>query len=94
MVEFVRGNLAAVGRTAMGHPDHDLRITLYPMFHIGSPAFYDALSEDLQRFRVFLLEGVRRLRPTCALGCHLQGEVRAEATSRRDSLESADQEQA
>lgn len=59
MVEFVRGNLAAVGRTAMGHPDHDLRITLYPVFHIGSVAFYDAVSEDLRRFRVFLLEGIR-----------------------------------
>jgi hypothetical protein len=59
MIEFVRGSLAAVGRTVMRHPDHDLRITLYPMFHIGSPAFYDALSDDLRRFQVFLLEGVR-----------------------------------
>jgi hypothetical protein len=41
---FVRGDLAAVGRTAMSHPDHDLRVTLYPVFHIGSPAFYAALS--------------------------------------------------
>ena len=59
MIEFVRGSLAAVGRTAMSHPDHDLRITLYPMFHVGSAAFYDDLSEDFRRFRVFLLEGVR-----------------------------------
>jgi len=59
MIEFVRGDLAAVGRTAMRHPNHDLRITLYPMFHVGSAAFYEALSEDLRRFRVFLLEGVR-----------------------------------
>ena len=59
MVEFVRGDLAAVGRTAMRHPDHDLRITLYPMFHVGSAAFYEARSEDFRRFRVFLLEGVR-----------------------------------
>ena len=43
----------------MAHPDHQLRITLYPMFHIGSQAFYHALSEDFTRFRVFLLEGVR-----------------------------------
>ena len=43
----------------MSHPDHGLRVTLYPVFHIGSPAFYAALSEDLGRFRVFLLEGVR-----------------------------------
>jgi hypothetical protein len=59
MIEFVRGTLAAVGRTTMSHPEHGLRITLYPMFHIGSAAFYDGLSEDLRRFRVFLLEGVR-----------------------------------
>lgn len=59
MIEFVRGNLAAVGRTVMNHPDHGLRITLYPMFHVGSPAFYDALSEDFGRFGIFLLEGVR-----------------------------------
>jgi hypothetical protein len=43
----------------MAHPDHQLRVTLYPVFHIGSPAFYAALSADLERFRVFLLEGVR-----------------------------------
>jgi hypothetical protein len=42
----------------MSHPDHGLRVTLYPVFHIGSPHFYAALSEDLSRFRVFLLEGV------------------------------------
>lgn len=42
----------------MTHPDHGLRITLYPMVHIGSPAFYAALTEDLRRFQVFLLEGV------------------------------------
>jgi hypothetical protein len=59
MIEFVRGSLAAVARTLMRHPDHDLRITLYPIFHVGSAAFYDALSEDLRRFHVFLLEGVR-----------------------------------
>jgi hypothetical protein len=59
MIEFVRGTLAAVGRTTMSHPEHGLRITLYPMFHIGSAAFYDALFEDLRRSRVFLLEGVR-----------------------------------
>jgi hypothetical protein len=57
--EFVRGDLAAVGRTTMSHPGHGLRVTLYPMFHIGSPNFYAALSEDLMRFRIFLLEGVR-----------------------------------
>ena len=59
MSRFVRGRLPAVARTTMAHPDHDLKITLYPMFHVGSPAFYGALSEDLSRFRVFLLEGVR-----------------------------------
>lgn len=59
MIEFVRGSLAAVGRTTMRHPEHDLRVTLYPMFHVGSPAFYDALSDDFRRFQVFLLEGVR-----------------------------------
>jgi hypothetical protein len=59
MIEFVRGSVAAVGRTMMRHPEHDLCITLYPMFHIGSPRFYDALSEDFRRFQVFLLEGVR-----------------------------------
>lgn len=59
MIEFVRGDLAAVGRTTMSHPDHGLRVTLYPVFHVGSPSFYYALSEDLRRFRVFLLEGVR-----------------------------------
>ncbi len=59
MIEFVRGDLAAVGRTTMSHPDHGLRVTLYPLFHVGSPSFYAALSEDLGRFRVFLLEGVR-----------------------------------
>jgi len=59
MIEFVRGDLAALGRTAMRHPNHDLRITLYSMFHVGSAAFYEALSEDLRRFRVFLLESVR-----------------------------------
>jgi hypothetical protein len=59
MIEFVRGSLAAVGRTLMRHPDHDLRITLYPVFHVGSAGFYEALSEDLRRFGIFLLEGVR-----------------------------------
>jgi len=59
VIEFVRGDLAAVGRTTMSHPDHDLRVSLYPVFHIGSAAFYSALSEDLARFPVFLLEGVR-----------------------------------
>lgn len=59
MIEFVRGDLAAVGRTAMSHPEHGLRVCLYPVFHIGSTEFYSALSEDLGRFRVFLLEGVR-----------------------------------
>jgi hypothetical protein len=59
VIEFVRGDLAAVGRTTMTHPDHGLRVTLYPVFHIGSSSFYRALSEDLGRFRVFLLEGVR-----------------------------------
>jgi hypothetical protein len=59
VIEFVRGDLAAVGRTTMTHPDHDLRVTLYPVFHIGSPSFYAALSDDLKRFRVLLLEGVR-----------------------------------
>ena len=59
MIEFVRGDLAAVGRTTMSHPENGLRVTLYPVFHIGSSAFYSALSEDLARFRVFLLEGVR-----------------------------------
>jgi hypothetical protein len=43
----------------MVHPAHRMRITLYPMFHIGSPDFYASLSEDLTRFRIFLLEGVR-----------------------------------
>jgi len=43
----------------MSHPNHSLKVTLYPVFHIGSPAFYAALSEDLLRFRTFLLEGVR-----------------------------------
>jgi hypothetical protein len=59
MSKFVRGSLPAVGRTTMAHPDHDLKITLYPVFHIGSPAFYATLSDDLRRFRLFLLEGVR-----------------------------------
>jgi hypothetical protein len=59
MIEFVRGDLAAVGRTTMFHPDHDLKVTLYPVFHVGSPAFYKALSDDLVRFHVFLLEGIR-----------------------------------
>lgn len=59
MIEFVRGDLAAVGRTTMSHPGHGLKVTLYPVFHIGSPGFYDALSRDLARFRVFLLEGIR-----------------------------------
>lgn len=59
MTEFVRGDLAAVGRTTMFHPDHDLKVTLYPVFHVGSPAFYKALSDDLLRFHVFLLEGIR-----------------------------------
>lgn len=59
MIQFVRGDLAAVGRTTMSHPEHELRVSLYPVFHIGSPEFYSALSEDLGRFRVFLLEGVR-----------------------------------
>ena len=59
MTTFVRGDLAAVGRTTLSHPDHELRVTLYPVFHVGSPAFYAALSADLERFRVFLLEGVR-----------------------------------
>jgi hypothetical protein len=58
VIEFVRGELA-VGRTTMSHPIHGLRVTLYPMFHIGSPYFYTALTEDLSRFHVFLLEGVR-----------------------------------
>jgi hypothetical protein len=43
----------------MSHPDHGLRVTLYPVFHVGSPRFYAALSADLRRFRIFLLEGVR-----------------------------------
>jgi hypothetical protein len=60
VIEFVRGDLAAVGRTTLSHPDHRLKVTLYPVFHIGSSAFYAALSEDLGRFRVFLLEGVRK----------------------------------
>ena len=60
MTEFVRGDLAAAARTAMAHPSHGLRITLYPMFHVGSRSFYEALSADLARFRVFLVEGVRR----------------------------------
>jgi hypothetical protein len=59
VIEFVRGDLAAVGRTTMTHADHHLLVTLYPVLHIGSPSFYAALSEDLKRFRVFLLEGVR-----------------------------------
>jgi hypothetical protein len=59
VIEFVRGDLAAVGRTTLSHPDHGLRVTLYPVFHVGSPAFYAALSEDLGRFKVLLLEGVR-----------------------------------
>jgi hypothetical protein len=59
VIEFVRGDLAAVARTTMSHPEHGLKVTLYPLFHIGSPAFYDALSEDLKRFRVIFLEGVR-----------------------------------
>jgi hypothetical protein len=59
VIEFVRGDLAAVGRTTLSHPDHGLSVTLYPVFHIGSPSFYAALSKDLRRFRVFLLEGVR-----------------------------------
>jgi len=59
LIEFVRGDLAAVGRTTMSHAEHELRVSLYPVFHIGSAAFYSALSEDLGRFRVFLLEGVR-----------------------------------
>lgn len=56
---FVRGSLVAVARTSMAHPEHRMRVSLYPMFHIGSPAFYQAISDDLTRFRVFLLEGVR-----------------------------------
>jgi hypothetical protein len=59
VIEFVRGSLAAVGRTVMRRPDHDLRITLYPVIHVGPAAFCDALSEDLRRFRIVLLEGVR-----------------------------------
>jgi hypothetical protein len=43
----------------MSHPDHGLKVTLYPMFHIGSPCFYADLTGDLKRFRVLLLEGVR-----------------------------------
>jgi hypothetical protein len=59
VIEFVRGDLAAVARTTLHHPQHGLSITLYPVFHVGSPTFYELLSEDLARFRVFLLEGVR-----------------------------------
>ena len=59
MIEFVRGDTAAVGRTTLVYPDHGLRVTLYPVFHIGSPRFYAALSDDLSRFHVLLLEGVR-----------------------------------
>jgi hypothetical protein len=56
---FVKGSLAAIGRTSMSHPHYPLRVCLYPMFHIGSPKFYQAVSRDFERFQVFLLEGVR-----------------------------------
>jgi hypothetical protein len=58
VTEFVRGDLAAVARTRMSCPTGGPSVTLYPMFHVGSAGFYRALSEDFQRFRVFLLEGV------------------------------------
>jgi hypothetical protein len=65
MVEFVRGSLAAVGRTVMRHTDHGLRITLYPMFHVGSAAFYDLAARNVglvtQQARLRLPEGAERL---------------------------------
>jgi len=34
-----------------GRPDTKMKLTLYPMVHIGDPGFYDRVSEELRRCR-------------------------------------------
>ena len=46
----------AVSRFA--HPDAALQIVLLPMIHIGSPGFYEKISEHLQRSDAIIHEGV------------------------------------
>src|SRR5262249_37567580 len=40
------------------HPETKLKLTTYPMVHIGDQEYYDRLAADLTRCRYALLEGV------------------------------------
>lgn len=40
------------------HPDTKMKVTTYPMLHIADQRYYDQLSEDLDRCRFALVEGV------------------------------------
>ena len=41
----------------MSNPDTDLKFTLFPMIHVGSPLFYREVGKDLERFQFVLYEG-------------------------------------
>src|SRR5678816_2706316 len=40
------------------HPDTRMKITVYPMMHIGHQSFYERVSDELRRCRYVLYEGV------------------------------------
>lgn len=40
------------------HPDTRMKVTIYPMVHVGHQSFYDRVSADLARCRYVLYEGV------------------------------------
>ncbi|MEM6481892.1 MAG: hypothetical protein AAF922_18315 [Pseudomonadota bacterium] len=78
-------------RHALTHPERDVTITLFPMVHLGEPAFYKTVYEDASRYDAVLLEGVtsrvvRRLTRAYRwaaperLGLTVQPKFKADAT--------------
>jgi hypothetical protein len=45
-------------RITYSHPTSNLKFTVYPMAHLGSPHFYEKITQDLELFSYALLEGV------------------------------------
>ena len=60
-MQFVESSLLGVrsARLAFESPTSPVRVTLFPMVHVGQSEFYDATYADAQTHDVVFLEGVR-----------------------------------
>jgi hypothetical protein len=60
-MQFVEESILGVrsARLSFSSPTSRVRVTLFPMIHVGEPQFYQATYADAQSHDVVLLEGVR-----------------------------------